>query len=172
MSFFFKKISLITKCIVSLTLLVSCAVPRGGVIDNKVICPLDEDVYLYNKVFLQGNVLGEIPMETHWSNVKLGRGYCRLEGAVFATSSKEPIPLQHTAFYLIQYDGEKKTAHLKDDGKKKEYGIGQYVIIEKLDVREKKGQFRIHINRKKLEKYFLAIYVPGGKTIIYKIRQK
>ena len=171
MSIFLKKFSLVAICVVCATQLESCAIQRVNHEENEVFCPLGDEVYLDNGVFLQGNVLGEIPIEMHWSKIKLGRGYCRLDGAVFVTCPREQVSVRHTAFYLIKYDCEKKMNYIKEDGEDVQYKIRQYGIIEKIGVRDKEGQFRIRVSRKKLEKYYLAVRVPGGRTIVYKLCQ-
>lgn len=153
-----KKTVYIIGTLLSIVLLVSCSLSNGQPLKNNMLQPLDTDIYLNDdgNSFLSGNVLGEIPMEILWSSSKLVGGRMYLDGSAFVPKTGETIPAQHVSVFLIKNDASGK----------------QYMTMERLKVCRENEWFRIRVGKRKIEKYNVAVCVPGCKTKVYKFCQQ
>ena len=126
----------------------SCAIDKA-IFDKYTIGVIDNTVYLDDKTFKNGEVFGELPIETHWNSIRPLKNNIVIKGQVWTPRTKETIP--YSTIYLVT----------KCKGK--------YEIVKMLKHGNSKGFFHFKLKLSHIKKYYLAVYAPGCKTIIYEV---
>lgn len=145
-----KKISVVISLFLICTGFWSCtSVSKGEKKNCWMASIVDDNVCLDNESFVNGTISGEIHIDLLWSFSETSYNNLIINAGVWTPRSQEYIP--YSTIYLVKK------------------GKRGYDITDTVHLGDSTGHVSFEIEKQKLKEYFLAVYAPGCRSMIYQV---